>query len=241
MDDPLRTALYVRHQTAADLAHWSPARDIAWERTPVGHANPEQTAVLRAAVLEEAATLGRLAHLIGRTVRNPDAGLSLAILAQETGKHFHALRLYLDRAHARPPLSEREIERARTRYLDGLVPEPVEGLVAVLRGAHLGAHHYRTLAARDRGSVLSDLLRLIAADKVRHGRMIADLLEDWVGSDRRIAPRVRAATDRWDQGNEHPRVGPEASGVVLRTLRTRLDRIGGLAPRELEPAFSIAG
>ena len=258
MDDVIRTALYVRHQTAADLAHWSAARDIPWNRVHVGDEPGDEDlyGAVRQAAVAQAIQVDRLLALSGMvaadmTPPDLDAALALSIVTAEVGKHFHALRLYLDRVQARPHLSDREVEEARRDARSTPQCDPVRALVLLMRGCHIEAQGIRTLAARARGPVLRDLLRLIAADKVRHGRMAADLLERWVESDRRIAARVRAAArSRPDSllGTDMENGWPADADIAMRTLDTRLARICGDATEPVRrwsnssaQAFAAAG
>lgn len=233
MNRSLRTPLYVRHQNAADLGSWSVARDIAWDRVPRISTKSPSVPVggLRDACLIESVQLVTLAQLAAHVAADVDASIALGILAGEGAKHFHALRLYLDTSNARPRLTDAEIDVARTSAVEGpFTVDPVDASVGVLKSTHMASHFYRALAARTREPVLRDLLRLIAADKVRHGRMAADVLEEWVATDRALAPRVRRAADRLhgvDAPSPRPLSldWPPADRAPLRTLVMRLERI----------------
>lgn len=235
MNRSLRTPLYVRHQNAADLGSWSVARDIAWDRVPrIEAGGPFVPAEgLRDACLIESVQLVTLAQLSAQVAADVDASVALGILAGEGAKHFHALRLYLDSANARPRLTDAEIDAARASAAEGPPNgDPVDASVGVLKATHMASHLYRALAARTREPVLRDLLRLIAADKVRHGRMAADVLEEWVATDRGMAPRVKKAAARLE-GVDSPAPRPmnldwpPAERAPLRTLAMRLERICG--------------
>jgi len=233
MDDTIRTTLYVRHQTAADLAGWSPSRDIAWNQTSPAdrERDADILARIREACLTEAANLSRLVRLSQAVADDLDAVLAISIVTQETGKHFHALRLYLERVEARPQITDREIAAVRAEATASAEPDQVSATVSLLLNGHVAAQHYRGMAARADGPVLPDLLRLIAADKVRHGRMACDLLERWVEADRRIAPRVQASAERLERAQSATHAARSSwsvqAQVALRTLASRLARICG--------------
>ncbi len=233
MNTSLRTPLYVRHQTAADLGNWSVTRDIAWDRVPKQGQSATQIPqdALRDACLTEAAQLVTLSRLAADVASDMDASVAVAIISQESAKHFHALRLYLDSCEARPFLSDADVADARAKVAN--FPhrlDTLEASVGLLKSMHMASHHYRALAQRSREPILRDLLRLIAADKVRHGRMAADVLEGWVESDRTLAPRVKGAASRLEALNRGmepmgKRGWPSAEQAPLRTLVMRLERI----------------
>lgn len=234
MNASIRTPLYIRHQNAADLGSWSVARDVAWDRVPALTSDGSTLPVngLRDACLIEAVQLVTLGRLAADLAPQVDASIALAIVLQESAKHFHALRLYLDTSRARPRLTDAEIADARASVTS--LPsrlEPIGASVGLLKAVHMASHFYRTLASRSQEPVLRDLLRLIAADKVRHGRMAADVLESWVESDRSLAPRVKDAAEHvsafaGDQTELQSRGGwPTSEHAPLRSLVMRLERI----------------
>ncbi len=234
MNPSIRTPLHVRHQTAADLGNWSVARDVQWNRVPrlEGEGSVPVNGI-REACLIEAVQLVTLARLAADVATDMDASVALAIVATESAKHFHALRLYLESCHARPRLTDTEIAGARAAVVNFPARlAPIEGAVGLLKAAHMASHFYRTLASRSREPVLRDLLRLIAADKVRHGRMASDILECWVESDRRLATRVMAVAGQLGDLERATvpmtdRDWPPAERAPLRTLGMRLERICG--------------
>jgi len=234
-----RTPLYVRHQTAADLAAWSVARDIGWDRIRPGrNTTPAATLdALRDACLTEAVQLVAVGRLAAVVAEDMDGSVAASIVAGEGAKHFHALRLYLDASGHRPVLTEREVDQSRREALDVELPvDSVECVVGLLLSEHLASGTYRALAGRTEDSVLRDLLRLIAADKVRHARMAADVLEKWVEKDRSLATRIsQAAAVLHAYGAQPGRPGsrersggsgwPVGHSASVRTLANRLERI----------------
>lgn len=230
------TPLYVRHAAAADRGAWSVERDIPWADVDarVALSQPELLSQLRDAALIESFHPVNLARLMAATWDDVDAGVCFSLEAYEGFRHFHALRLYLERVGWSPRITEEELVRVREAgALQQVgVDELIERLVEFMLSEHLAAYFFRRLAAQAAEPVLRRLLLLIAADEVRHAQGAADLVSKRIAADSAVRERVlRAAAGFRHFGEEAVGQVPVAmhgDEVAIRTFAGRIERLCGV-------------
>jgi hypothetical protein len=233
---PPDAPLYVRHAAASDRGAWSVERDVAWERIDRERAlgQPDLLGRLRDAALIESFHPVNLARLMRVCHDDVDAGVCFSLEAYEGFKHFHALRRYLDVVGFEPSITEEELVRIREGTRDRDVPPEgaIEALVGFMLSEHLASYFFRRLAERAREPVLADMLRLIAADEVRHAQSASDLIAKRIARDDSLVPRVLdAATSFRHYGSEVVGEVPVAmpgDEVAIRTFAGRIERLCGV-------------
>ena len=231
---PRVARLYERHAAAADRGAWSVERDVRWAEVDVAaaHRTPEVLAAMRDACLIEAVHPANLGALLPMVLDDTDACAVLSLEMYEGFKHFHALRLYLDRVGWEPAVTDAELAAAR------LTPDPhaglplVERLVEFMLSEHLAVYFFRRLAERAEDGVLVELLARISADEVRHAQSAADLLARRIAADHTLVPRVLAAAV------DFRHFGARATGDVpvampgdplaIRSFARRIERLCGV-------------
>lgn len=228
--------LYERHATAAERGSWSMEQDIAWSDIDVekAHARPDILAHLRSAALIESFHPVNLARLLRMAWDDVDACVAFSLEGYEGFKHFHALRTYLDAVGYEPAITDEEIVRIRTAAAcapadpDELVPHLVEFMLS----EHLASYFFRRLAEQAEDGVLTCLLRLIAADEVRHAQSASDLIAKRVATDPAIVPRVLEAAVHFQHFGEQAvgevPVAMPGDPLAIRTFARRIERLCGV-------------
>ena len=232
----LDAPLYVRHAAASDRGAWSVERDVAWDQIDgvLSLGQPELLGQLRDAALIESFHPVNLARLMRVFHDDVDAGVCFSLEAYEGFKHFHALRGYLDAVGHEPGITEEELVRIRegSHERDVQPGEAVEALVGFMLSEHLASYFFRRLAEQAREPVLADMLRLIAADEVRHAQAASDLIAKRIARDASIVPKVLdAATSFRHYGSEVVADVPVAmhgDEVAIRTFASRIERLCGV-------------
>ncbi|HSJ23409.1 MAG TPA: hypothetical protein VK929_01915 [Longimicrobiales bacterium] len=228
-------SLYVKHAMAADRGAWSVERDVPWKAIDSRRAltQPELLAQVRDAALIESFHPVNLARLMRATWDDIDAGVCLSLEAYEGFKHFHALRLYLDAVGYRPAITDSELVQIREAgaVREIAASEVIERLVEFMLSEHLAAYFFRRLSQQAAEPVLRKLLKLIAADEVRHAQSASDLLAKRIAADPAVASRVLdAAADFRHYGDEVVGSVPVAmhgDETAIRTFAGRIERLCG--------------
>lgn len=250
METMLARRLYARHAAAAARGHWSVERDVRWNDIDPGlaHATPALLASLRDAALIEAYHPVNLAALLADTWDDVDAGVVFSLELYEGFKHFHALRMYLERVSYEPPLTDDAIVRSRRAAVLGNIPgDGVSGadagpvahggsfiarLVEFMLSEHLASYFFRRAAEQAREPVLRELLERIAADEVRHAQSASDLIAKRIAADRTVAETVlRAAVDFQHFGErvvDDVPVAMPGDPVAIQTFARRIERLCGV-------------
>lgn len=228
------TPLYVRHATAAERGAWKVDSVIDWNAIDVdlAYRRPGVLAAMRDAALIESFHPVNLARLMRATWDDIDAGVCFSLEAYEGFKHFHALRLYLERIEYRPAITEEELLSLRERAeLTSIERDAViEPLVEFMLSEHLAAYFFRRLSAQSEEPQLSRLLARIAADEVRHAQSASDLLAKRIDSDQSIVPRVLEAAASFRHYGEEALAGAvpvamHGDPMAIRTFATRIERL----------------
>jgi rubrerythrin len=228
--------LYARHAAAADRGAWSVERDVRWSAIDCERALAESgiLAQLRDAALIESFHPVNLARLMRLTWDDVDAGVVFSLEAYEGFKHFHALRRYLDAVGYQPAITDAELVALRRgpAAIDVGPDELIVRLVEFMLSEHLATYFFRRLAEQTQEPVLEQLLRMIAADEVRHAQGASDLLAKRVNADRRVVPCVLEAAVHFRHfGSEVvPQVPVAEAGdvVAIRTFAKRIERLCGV-------------
>jgi len=228
--------LYLRHARAADRGAWSVEHDIRWLEIDRARAlaQPEILAKLRDAALIESFHPVNLSRLIRFAWDDVDAGVVFSLEMYEGFKHFHALRLYLDRVGYEPAITDDELRRVREHADRGDLDraDPVAPLVEFMLSEHLAAYFFRRLGDQAQEAQLRALLMLIAADEVRHAQAASDLIAKRIAAQPDRVPNVlRAATNFRHYGEEavgQVPVAMEGDDIAIRTFATRIERLCGM-------------
>ena len=228
--------LYERHAAAADRGGWSVEHDIAWSEIDVEKARacPDVLDHLRAAALIESFHPVNLTRLLRMAWDDVDACVAFSLEGYEGFKHFHALRTYLDAVGHEPAITDEEIVDIRRSAAgasadsDELVPHLVEFMLS----EHLASYFFRRLAEQSEDDVLTRLLRLIAADEVRHAQSASDLIAKRVAADPAIVPRVLEAAVHFQHFGEQAigevPVAMPGDPLAIRTFARRIERLCGV-------------
>jgi hypothetical protein len=228
--------LYIRHAVASDRGRWSVERDVAWGdiQVPLARSQPHLLAQLRDAALIESFHPINLARLMRACWDDVDAGVCLSLEAYEGFKHFHVLRRYLDVVKHEPTITDEELVAIRRGSEDvAITPEELVGaLVEFMLSEHLAAYFFRRLSRKAAEPVLSALLRLIAADEVRHAQSASDLIAKRIRADPAVVPLVlEAAAGFRHYGSEVVPAVPVAmhgDEVAISTFAGRIERLCGV-------------
>lgn len=228
--------LYVRHAVASDRGSWSVEHDVAWSdiQAPLARSQPELLGQLRDAALIESFHPINLARLMRACWDDVDAGVCLSLEAYEGFKHFHVLRRYLEAVGHEPRITDEELVVIRRGTEDVVIaPEDVvPALVEFMLSEHLAAYFFRRLSRKAAEPVLSDLLRLIAADEVRHAQSASDLIAKRIEADPSVVPVVlEAAAGFRHYGAEVVSDVPVAmhgDEVAISTFAGRIERLCGV-------------
>lgn len=228
--------LYGRHAAAADRGAWSVERDVRWHAIDCERAlaEPGILAQLRDAALIESFHPVNLARLMRLTWNDVDAGVVFSLEAYEGFMHFHALRRYLDAVGFEPAITDDELVALRCGPAALAVgpDELIARLVEFMLSEHLATYFFRRLAEQTQVPVLAQLLRMIAADEVRHAQGASDLLAKRIDADRRVVPCVLEAAMHFRHfGSEvvpHVPVAEAGDVVAIRTFAKRIERLCGV-------------
>lgn len=190
--------IYEAHLHAAEAALWPLERSIAWERidrAAAGRETDMHQALHDAALIEGYLPVyaGRLLQLLTDDV---DATAVLSVELFEGLRHYTALKRYLDLVGFQPAAdADATLAAARSRpapfsYSADLLPEHLTHFM----GSELFASFFfLRIGERTREPVLTDLVRRMSADELRHAAAAGALLEARVRRDPAVAPRIIAA------------------------------------------------
>jgi hypothetical protein len=231
----IRPRLYARFASAAERGTWSIDRDIAWHAVDRERAlaQPDILAALRDAALIESFHPVNLARFLRALWDDVDGCAAVGLEMYEGFKHFHALRMYLEIVGFEPAITDDELVDVRGRGAghDFAPNEVLEHLVEFMLSEHLAAYFFRRLAERAEESVLTELLRYIAADEVRHAQSASDLIAKRLARDPSLTDRVLAAAAAFHHyGEEAVGTVPVAmpgDAVAIRTFAERIERLCG--------------
>lgn len=231
----IRPHLYARFASAAERGAWSIDRDIAWHAVDRerAHAQPDILAALRDAVLIESFHPVNLARFLRALWDDVDGCAAVGLEMYEGFKHFHALRMYLDIVRFEPAITDQDLVELRRRTVthDFDPSEVLERLVEFMLSEHLAAYFFRRLSERTEEPVLSELLRYIAADEVRHAQSASDLIAKRLARDPLLTDRVLdAAVSFHHYGEEAIGEVPVAmpgDPIAIRTFAERVERLCG--------------
>jgi hypothetical protein len=229
-------SLYVRHAMASDRGGWSVERDVAWSEVDVSIARsqPVLLAQIRDAALIESFHPVNLARLMRACWDDVDAGVCLSLEAYEGFKHFHVLRRYLDAVGHEPRITDEELVEIRRGAQDVSIArdELVGALVEFMLSEHLAAYFFRRLSRQAAEPVLSRVLRLIAADEVRHAQSASDLVAKRIEADASVIAQVLDAATRFRHyGTEvvaEVPVAMQGDEVAISTFAGRIERLCGV-------------
>lgn len=233
---PAGVPLYVRHAIASDRGGWSAEEDIAWLEIDAQAAlgQPRLLDQLREAALIESFHPVHLSRLMRACWDDIDAGVCFSLEAYEGFKHFYTLRRYLDTVGYEPRITDDELVAVR-RGTERVEIEPdavVEALVDFMLSEHLAAYFFRRLGEQADEPVLAGLMRLIAADEVRHAQSASDLIAKRIAHDPSVARSVLdAASSFRHYGSEvvaHIPVALRGDDLAIRTFAERIERLCGV-------------
>jgi hypothetical protein len=231
---PGQKPMYQRHAAASDRGRWSVERDIAWDSIDkeLAHARPEVLEQMRSAALIESYHPVNLARLMLATRRDVDAGVCLSLEAFEGFKHFHALRLYLEAVDYSPAITDADLVSIRESVPVDAIPEGhvLEHLVEFMLSEHLASYFFRRLSAQAAEPVLQGLLRMIAADEVRHAQSASDLIAKRIADPEAKRRVLQAAVDFRHYGADAVPDVPVAmhgDAVAISTFSRRIERLCG--------------
>lgn len=227
---------YERHAAASDRGAWLVDQAIDWPAIDpaLAYRTPAVLAAIRDAVVIESFHPVNLARLMRATWDDIDAGVAFSLEAYEGFKHFHALRSYLDRVGYQPAITDEEIVSIRAAAAGAEPPaeELIEHLVEFMLSEHLAVYFFRRLAEQAQDPVLTDLLRRISADEVRHAQSASDLLAKRIEADADLVPRVLDAAVRFHHFGEKAigevPVAMPGDPLAIRTFATRIERLCGV-------------
>jgi hypothetical protein len=228
--------LYARHAAAADRGGWSLERDVRWDLIDrkLALGRPDILAKLRDAAIIESYHPVNLARLIRLTWDDVDAGVVFSLEMYEGFKHFHALRSYLDVVGYEPVITDDELRESRraTARTDLDPGDEIKPLVEFMLSEHLASYFFRRLGEDAEEPVLAELLRLIAADEVRHAQGASDLLAKRIAADRSNAQRVLDAAVHFRHYGELAvdavPVAMAGDATAIRTFASRITRLCGM-------------
>jgi hypothetical protein len=210
-------------------------RDVAWELIDreLALGRPDILEKLRDAAIIESYHPVNLARLVRLTWEDVDAGVVFSLEMYEGFKHFHALRTYLDAVGYVPAITDdvlRESRRATART-DLDPDDEIRPLVEFMLSEHLAAYFFRRLGDDAEEAVLAKLLRMIAADEVRHAQGASDLLAKRIAADPSNARRVLDAAVHFRHYGEQAvgsvPVAMAGDSTAIRTFAGRITRLCG--------------
>lgn len=190
--------IYESHLNAAEAALWPLDRSIAWDR--IDRAAAEKETHLHQALHDAALIEGYLPVYAGRLLQllsdDVDATAVLSLELFEGLRHYTALKRYLalvgfqTAADADAGLAKARTRTVNAQYTADTLPEHLTHFM----GSELFASYFfLRMAEQSREPVLSDLLRRMSADELRHAAAASALLESRVRRDPTVAQRVMAA------------------------------------------------
>jgi rubrerythrin len=192
--------IYEVHLNAAESALWPLERSIEWDRIDREASLRERHIhqMLHDAALIEGYLPVYAARLLQMLRDDVDATAVLSVELFEGLRHYTALKRYLDLVgfqSAADAHAELAAARARTdnaQYTAARVPEHLTHFM----GSELFASwFFLRIAEETREPVLSDLLKRMSADELRHAAAAGALLEARVRRDPSIAQQVLAAAE----------------------------------------------
>ena len=228
--------LYARHAAAADRGSWSVERDVRWDLIDreLALAQPDILAKLRDAAIIESYHPVNLARLIRLTWDDLDAGVVFSLEMYEGFKHFHVLRMYLDIVGYDPAITDDELRESRraTARTDLDPSDAITPLVEFMLSEHLASYFFRRLGEEAEEPVLAKLLRVIAADEVRHAQSASDLIAKRIAADPWSARRVLDAAVHFRHYGELAvdtvPVAMTGDATAIRTFASRITRLCGM-------------
>ena len=168
--------------------------DIRWGDIDIerAHRQPDILRAVRSAAREFAARGGDVARILLTAIRDLHACAVLTLDLHDGLKHLHALRTYLDTVEFTPSLSDEELADTRDAATGPTLQfdDCTSALVTYLLMQHMTAAHVRNLCTRTEEPVLAELLSFIAADAVRHARIVSNLIALHVTADPAAGARV---------------------------------------------------
>jgi hypothetical protein len=192
--------IYESHLNAAEMAMWPLERSIAWDRIDRDVSRTERRihqALHDAALIEGYLPVyaGRLLQLLWDDV---DATAVLSVELFEGLRHYTALKRYLDLVGFQAAAdADVGLARARARTVDAeyTAANVTEHLTHFMGSELFAAYFFLRIAEETREPVLSDLLRRMSNDELRHAAAAGALLESRVRRDPAVARRVTAAAE----------------------------------------------
>src|SRR5690606_12233006 len=111
--------------------------------------------------------------------------------------------------------------------------ELISKLVEFMLSEHLAAYFFRRLGEQAEEPQLARLLRVIAADEVRHAQSASDLIAKRIRADPSIIPDVLHAAASFRHFGEEPLGGAvpvamHGDPLALRTFVRRIERLCGV-------------
>jgi hypothetical protein len=230
-------SMYERHAAAADKGGWSVERDIRWRDIDpaLSYRRPEVLEQIRDAALIESFHPVNLAQMLTLAWDDIDACVAFSLEGYEGFKHFHVLRRYLDLIAFEPAITDQEIVEIRRSTATGESPGPdqlIERLVEFMLSEHLASYFFRRLSQQSAEPVLAELLRLIAADEIRHAQSASDLIAKRITADPAAVPCVLDAAVRFRHFGERA-IGPvpvalPGDPLAIQTFARRIERLCGV-------------
>jgi hypothetical protein len=173
--------IYEDYYLISELNRWSVEEDIPWDRLDLDAAGgqPELLDQIRESALIEAIHPITTKHLMGLLWDDVDATSILSVELYEGFRHFHVLRMYLDRVGHEPSITDEEIVRARSKATEavGDNPDLTQELVNFIFSEHFAAYYFVRLRQRAQDPVLREIAHLISRDEFRHTQISQDLLK----------------------------------------------------------------
>ncbi len=170
---------YAEYLSIAEMQRWILDTDIPWSgiNREKAYENPEILERVRDSALIESFFPIFTPRVLDLLWDNVNATAIFSIQLYESYKHFHVFNQYLHFVGYRPLLDEDLVEvRRKNRELSYTsVPEV---LTKYMMSEHFAAYHFFKDANKATEPVLSQILRLVAKDEVRHTQFAYELLED---------------------------------------------------------------
>lgn len=189
--------IYEDYYLISELNRWSVEEDVPWDRIDLDAARgqPEILEQIRESALIEAIHPITTKHLMGLLWDDVDATSVLSVELYEGFRHFHVLRMYLDRVGHEPPITDEEIVRARSKAVEAVGDDPdlTQELVNFIFSEHFAAYYFVRLRQRAHDPVLREIAHLISRDEFRHTQISQDLLKRRIEQHQESAEQVLQA------------------------------------------------
>lgn len=189
--------IYEDYYLVSELNQWSAEQDIPWDVLDVDAARdqPEILDQIRESALIEAIHPVTTKHLMGLLWDDVDATSVLSVELFEGFRHFHVLRMYLDKVGHEPSITDEEIVRARRSAIAAVEGglDLTQELVNFIFSEHFAAYYFVRLRQRARDPVLREIAHLISRDEFRHTQISQDLLKQRIERHRESVDQVLAA------------------------------------------------